>query len=189
MTTARRVHYSYDDYLRALEDSEIKLEYFDGEIYAMAGGTLAHAELGARVISQLSRALGGNCRVFTSDAKVQVEATGLTTFPDATVACGELKNAANDRNALVNPTLLVEVTSRGTEDYDRGEKLSQYRQIPSLKAVLLVSHRAQRVTVLERTANGWSTREVRGGENVVLSDPSLSLSIDELYANVVLDPA
>jgi Uma2 family endonuclease len=189
MTTARRVHYSYEDYLRALEDSEIKLEYFDGEIYAMAGGTLAHAELGARIITQLSRALGSACRVFTSDAKVQVESTGLTTFPDATVACGELRNASNDRNALVNPTLLVEVTSRGTEDYDRGEKLSQYRQIPSLRAVLLVSHRAQRVTVLERSAKGWDAREVRGGEQLELIEPRLTLSVDELYAGVVLDPA
>lgn len=189
MSTARRVHYSYEDYLRALEDSEIKLEYFDGEIYAMAGGTLAHAELGARVIAQLGQALGERCRVFTSDAKVQVEATGLTTFPDATVACAETQNAANDRNALVNPTLLVEVTSKGTEDYDRGEKLSQYRQIPSLKAVLIVSHRSQRVTILERSPSGWGTREVRGGEQVVLQDPKLSISVDALYQGVALDPA
>lgn len=189
MSTARSVHYSYEDYVRALEDSEIKLEYFDGEIYAMAGGTLTHAELGARAIGQLGQALGGGCRVFTSDAKVQVEATGLTTFPDATVACGETRNAANDRNALVNPTILVEVTSKGAEDYDRGEKLSQYRQIPSLKAVLIVSHRSQRVTVIERTAGGWNTREVRAGEHVVLQDPKLSLSVDALYAGVSLDPA
>ena len=87
----------------------------------------------------------------------------------------------------MNPTILVEVTSKGTEDYDRGEKLSQYRQIPSLKAVLLVSHRSQRVTVLERTPTGWNTREVRAGEQVVLQDPKLSLSVDALYAGVALD--
>lgn len=189
MSTARRVHYSYEDYLRALEDSEIKLEYFDGEIYAMAGGTLAHAELGARVISALAQALGGGCRVFTSDAKVQVEATGLTTYPDASIVCGETQNAKNDRNALVNPTLLIEVTSKGTEDYDRGEKLSQYRQIPSLEAVLLISHRSQRVTVVERAASGWTTREVRAGEQLTLQAPKLSLSVDALYAGVALDPA
>lgn len=189
MSSARGVHYSYEDYVRALEDSEIKLEYFDGEIYAMAGGTLAHAELGARVITQLSQGLVGGCRVFTSDAKVQVEATGLTTFPDATVVCGETRNAANDRHALVNPTILVEVTSKGTEDYDRGEKLSQYRQISSLKAVLLVSHRSQRVTILERAPTGWTMREVRGGEYIALQDPKLSLSVDGLYAGLALDPA
>lgn len=189
MSTARRVHYSYDDYLRALEDSDIKLEYFDGEIYAMAGGTLAHAELGARVISSLTAALRGSCRVFTSDAKVQVEATGLTTYPDASVVCGETRNATNDRNALVNPTILIEVTSKGTEDYDRGEKLSQYRQIPSLKFVLLVSHRSARVTIIERTATGWSTREARSGEQVSLAEPALTLSVDALYEGIALDPA
>ena len=189
MSTARRVHYSYEDYLGALEDSGIKLEYFDGEIYAMAGGTLAHAELGARAIAQLTQALGGACRVLTSDAKVQVEATGLATFPDATIACGDLKNAANDRNALVNPAVLIEVTSKGTEDYDRGEKLSQYRQIPSLRAVLLISHRSQRVTVVERGTAGWATREVRAGEQLSLENPKLTLSVDALYRGVALDPS
>ncbi|MBL8956117.1 MAG: Uma2 family endonuclease [Myxococcaceae bacterium] len=187
MSTARRVHHSYEDYLHALEASEIKLEYFDGEVYALAGGTLAHAELGARAIALLTQALGNRCRVLTSDAKVQVEATGLATFPDATVSCGEMRSAANDRNALVNPAVLVEVTSKGTEDYDRGEKLNQYRQIPSLKAVLLVSHRSVRVTVVERTPSGWATREVRASEQVALQDPELSLSVDALYAGIALD--
>ena len=131
--------------------------------------------------------MGATCRVFTSDAKVQVEATGLTTFPDATVACGELLKAANDRNALVNPTVIVEVTSKGTEDYDRGEKLSQYRQLPSLLAVLIISHRSQRVTVVERSSGGWSMREVRAGEQLTLEAPKLTLSVDALYAGIALD--
>jgi Uma2 family endonuclease len=187
MSTARRAHYSYDEYLRALEDSEIKLEYFDGEIYAMAGGSLAHAELGARLITLLSQALGGACRVFTSDAKVQVEATGLTTFPDASVVCGETVNARKDKNALVNPSILVEVTSNSTEDYDRGEKVSQYRQLPSLKAVLIVSHRSLRVTVVERAGDTWTTRELRAGEDLVLKEPRFSVRVDGIFQGIALD--
>jgi hypothetical protein len=80
VTTARRVHYSYDEYLGALEQSGVKLEFCDGEIYAMAGGTPAHAELAASVIRLLGNALRGSCKVYSSDLKVRIEATDLSTL-------------------------------------------------------------------------------------------------------------
>ncbi len=89
VTTARRLHHSYEDYLAALEMSDVKLEYCDGEIYAMAGGTPAHADLAAAAIRLLSNSLLGRCRVSTSDLKLRIEATGLSTFPDVSVVCGE----------------------------------------------------------------------------------------------------
>lgn len=141
MSTARGVHHSYQAYLGALESSSIKLEYLDGEIYAMAGGTPTHADLGAATIAALVRALGPDCRVSTSDLKVRIEETDLSTFPDAVVVCGERTVSSIDPNAVTNPTLLVEVTSPSTEDYDRGEKLRHYKHLGSLKAVLFVSHR------------------------------------------------
>jgi Uma2 family endonuclease len=82
----------------------------------------------------------------------------------------------------------VEVTSRSTEDYDRGDKLSHYKQIPSLKAVLFVSHRSRRVTVIERAPSGWDEREHRAGERVVLHAPDLAFAVDDLYAGIPLDP-
>lgn len=187
MSTARRLHYSYEDYLRVLELSSVKLEYCDGEIYARAGGTPAHADLAAAIIRLLGNALLGRCRVSSSDLKVRVEATDLTTFPDATVVCGERRLAGIDRHAVINPTLLVEVTSPSTEDYDRGEKLSHYKQIPSLVAVLIVSHRRAQVSIVEREAFGWRQCEARAGEEVVLRDPPLRFAVDELYADIALD--
>ena len=94
--------------------SSVKLEYCDGEIYAMAGGTPAHADLAAAAIRLLSNALLGRYRVSTSDLKVRIEATGLSTFPDVTVVCGEREVASVGRNATTNPTLLVEVTSKSS---------------------------------------------------------------------------
>lgn len=138
MTTARRLHYSYEDYLRALESSALKLEYCAGVIYAMADGTLAHAELSVAVSTLLRGRLPKDCSDFSSDAKVRVEATDFAAFPDVSVVCGERLTSPIDANALVNPTLLVEVTSRSTEEYDRGEKLEHYQRLPSLAAVLLV---------------------------------------------------
>ncbi|HEY6558346.1 MAG TPA: Uma2 family endonuclease [Polyangiaceae bacterium] len=187
MSTARRVHYTYDEYLRALEVSGVKLEYCDGEIYAMAGGTPAHADLAAAAIRLLGNALLGTCRVSSSDLKVRIEATDLSTFPHVTVVCGDRRLSSIDANAVTNPTLLVEVTSNSTEDYDRGEKLSHYKQIPSLAAVRLVSHRRQQVTVIERTPDGFEQREARTGDMVELSTPALRFAVDDLYDGITLD--
>lgn len=189
MSTAKRLHYSYEDYLRSLEHSELKLEYCDGVIYAMAGGTPAHAQLSASVIAALARSLPRMCRVATSDLKVRVEASDLSTFPDASVVCGPLATSAVDANAITNPVLLVEVTSKSTEDYDRGDKLSHYKQLPSLQVVLIVSHRSRRITQITRGERGWEEREVRGGEQIVLTSPAISFALDDVYEGIVLDPA
>lgn len=187
MTTARRLHYTYAEYLSALEMSDVKLEYCEGDIYAMAGGTPQHAQLIATVLQLLGSAFRGRCNVYASDLKVRIEATDLSTFPDATVVCGESQVAAIDHLAITNPSLIVEVTSRSTEDYDRGEKLNHYKQIPSLKSVLIVSHRRQQITVFERAGSTWDQREYRSGERLTLHDPELALSVDELYAGITLE--
>jgi Uma2 family endonuclease len=189
MSTARQLRYSYEDYLQTLARSEVKLEYCAGVIYAMAGGTLAHANLAARLIGATSRQLGSTCETFTSDAKVRVEETDFAGFPDASVVCGPVQRAPSDAHALANPSLLIEVTSKSTEAYDRGEKLEHYQRIPALRAVLFVSHRAPRVTLVERTDSGWSTRDFGPGERLALTVPALTLSVDELYAGITLDPA
>jgi Uma2 family endonuclease len=187
VTTARRLHYTYAEYLAALEMSEVRLEYCEGEIYAMAGGTRAHAALIASVIRLLGNAFLSRCVVYASDLKVRIEATDLSTYPDATVVCGESQVAVIDPLATTNPTVLVEVTSKSTEDYDRGEKLNHYKQIPSLKSVLIVSHRRQQITVFERAGSTWEQREYRSGERLTLHDPELALSVDELYAGITLE--
>ena len=107
---------------------------------------------------------------------------------DVSVVCGPQAMSPIDPHALTNPTILVEVTSRSTEDYDRGDKLSHYKQLPSLRAVLFVSHRERRVTVIRRGAEGWEEDERRAGERVVLGEPQLDFAIDDLYAGIELDP-
>lgn len=187
MTTARRLHHSYEEYLRLLELSPARLEYCDGEIFAMAGGTPLHADLSASAIRILGNDLLGKCRVSSSDLKVRIEATDLSTFPDVTVVCGERQVSTLDENAIVNPTVLVEVTSRSTEDYDRGEKLSHYKQIPSLRAVLYLSHKRAQVTVVERADDSWTVREARAGERVSVASIGLELAVDELYQGLKLE--
>ncbi len=189
MSTAKRLHYGYAEYLSSLEMSELKLEYCDGVIYAMAGGPRAHAQLSAAVIVSLHRVLPKSCRLSTSDMKVRVEASDLSTFPDVSVVCGEPIMSSIDPNALTNPTLLVEVTSKGTEDYDRGDRLSHYKQLPSLRVVLFVSHRTRSITRVQRAATGWNEREFRAGEVVSLEAPPITFAVDEVYEGIDLDPS
>lgn len=117
---------------------------------------------------------------------VRVEATDLSTYPDATVVCGEMQTAKIDDNAVTNPTLIVEVTSPSPEDYDRGEKFSHYKQLASLQAVIFVSHKTPRLTVKVRTSKGWEEREYRSGDRLQLEQPEVSVAVDEIYAGVTL---
>lgn len=155
----------------------------------MAGGTITHAALGAAAARVLGIALGSGCRVFSSDLKVRIEASDLSTFPDVTIVCGPYTPSPIDPHAVTNPSLLVEVTSRSTEDYDRGDKLSHYKQLPSLRAVLFVSHRSRRITIVERTERGWAEREVRSGERATLTTPALDIAVYDIYEGIELEPA
>lgn len=186
--SARRVHHSYAEYLALEDHSPTRHEYSGGEIYGMAGRTPDHAALAAALIGLIRSRLPSGCRVFTSDLRVRVEATDLTTYPDAAVVCGRSVRAPDDPNAVVNPILLVEVTSPSTEEYDRGEKLRNYQQLPSLRQVLIVSHREPRVTLLERGDEGhWSSQELGAGTSVSLGCIGASLLVDEIYRDGLED--
>lgn len=186
-TTARRLHYTYEQY-KALEDeSSIRHEYLDGEIYAMAGGSPDHAALAAAVIHLLRAQLPPECRVFTSDLRVRIPATGLSTYPDAAVVCGRTQRASEDPLAVVNPVLLVEVTSKSTEDYDREEKLRHYRHLPSVREILIVSHREAWLTVHRRAGIEWTVTEAREHETVTLDSIASRLLVDDVYRDGLED--
>jgi Uma2 family endonuclease len=180
MSTARRYRNSYADYLRLEGESPLKLEYADGEIYAMAGGTPDHAALAMQLVRLLANVLPRECRVFSSDLKVRVRATDLAAYPDLSIVCGGIERADDDPNAITNPRFIVEVTSPSTEEYDRGDKLSQYKQCASLQAVLLISHRRKQVTVVSRSGATWVDREVRAGERVEIGK-EIAFDVSELY--------
>jgi Uma2 family endonuclease len=187
-TAARQVHYTYAEYLALEEESSTRHEYLDGEIYAMAGGTPDHAALAAAIISLISRRLPAGCRVFTSDLRVRVPATGLSTYPDAAVVCGKTVRAADDPLAVSNPVLLVEVTSASTENYDRGEKLRHCQQLESLREIVVVSHREPRVTVVSRQADRtWASSDARSGESFTIATAGSSVAVDDVFRDGLED--
>lgn len=180
-TTARRLHYTYDQYAALEGESSIRHEYLDGEIYAMAGGSPDHAALAAAVIGLLRGRIPPGCRVFTSDLRIRIPASGLSTYPDAAVVCGRTQRASDDALAVVNPVVLVEVTSTSTEEYDRGEKFRHYQQLPTVREVLFVSHREPLLTLHRREGSVWETSEARSGQTITLSSLAADLSVDDIY--------
>jgi Uma2 family endonuclease len=176
-------HYTLEEYLALEEYSNVKHEYLDGVIYAMAGGTPEHGAMCMRIGAALIAQLGGRrCSVFSSDVRVRVTPTGLDTYPDLSVVCGEAQRDTQDRNALVNPIAIVEVTSPSTEDYDRGEKLEHYRQISSLRHVVLVSHRREQIEVWTRDeAGAWAATIAESGQRAALPAIGCSLDVEQIY--------
>jgi Uma2 family endonuclease len=167
---AHRIRYSWSDYLALEETSNVRHEFLDGQIYGMAGGTPEHAALKAALTGLLfSQIRRGTCRAHDSDLRVRVLETGLATYPDITVVCGPSERDPQDANAVTNPTLIVEVLSASTEDYDRGDKFEHYKRLPSLKEYVLVSHSERVVEAWSRQPNGsWSQRLAKDGEQVRL---------------------
>lgn len=183
MQLAPRHQYSFQDYLELEEVAGTRHEFYDGEIYAMAGGSPEHAAMGAAVTAILGRQLGsGPCRVYSSDLRLRVVATGLATYPDVAVICGRSERDASSRTHVINPKVLVEVLSPSTASYDRGEKLQHYRQIPSLEAVVLIDHEAPRIELWTRGPQGWTARPFSSGDVVPLEAIGCTLPLDEVYA-------
>lgn len=182
----RRHRFTYRDYVELEEASNTKHEYLDGEIYAMAGGTPQHAALAVALAAQLyNQTRGGPCRVYSSDLRVRVLATGLATYPDVTVVCGEVERDPESPVTATNPKLVIEVTSPSTQEFDRGEKREHYEQIPSAEAIVIVAHDEQRIEVWTRSEAGWS-HDVHESGSVGLPSVSTVLDVDEVYAGIDL---
>lgn len=182
-----RQEYTYAEYLRLeAEHPQTKHEFLDGMVWAKAGGTPDHAALAMSIGAMLSEQLRGKpCRVYGSDLRLRVLATGLATYPDVAVICDKQEADPDDPagNTLVNPKVLVEVLSPSTEKYDRGEKLAHYKTIPSLEHVVLVAHDASRLEVWTREGGRWSVDLVKEGEVAMLPAIGCSLPVSEVYRN------
>jgi Uma2 family endonuclease len=180
---AHRVHYSRADYLALEASSNVKHEYLEDQIYAMAGGTPEHAALAAAAIGLLFPQLrAGRCRAHDADLRVRVLSTGLATYPDVTVVCGPRALDPNDPHAVTNPTLLVEVLSPSTEEYDRGDKFDHYKRVPSLQEYVIVSHRERLIEVWTRgEGDSWTRRAAHDGEVAELESIGAKLDVRELY--------
>jgi len=179
---APRHRYTFEEYLELEQVAGTRHEFYDGEIYAMAGGTPEHAAIAATVTAILARQLISPCRVYSSDLRLRVLATGLATYPDVTVICGPSERDPASSTHVTNPKLIVEVLSKGTADYDRGEKLQHYQRIASLACVVLVDHESARIETWTRVDTGWKQAAFAEGDVVALDAVACTLAVTEVLA-------
>lgn len=183
-----------EEYLELEKTSEIRHEYIDGEIYAMAGGTEAHNLISLNVAIALRSGLKNSlCRTFMSDMKVHLQGKEKEKhkrkyfYPDVMVCCDgktELTRSSND-----NPTLIVEVLSKSTEAFDRGDKFSFYRSIASLQEYILVSSHKYSVDYFRRgESNLWVLESYQGlDKKLYLKSLGFEVSLAEIYENIVFE--
>jgi Uma2 family endonuclease len=164
-------------------------EYFDGEVYGMAGGTLSHGRIGLNIGATLrSHVRGKGCTTFNSDCKVGITEHGPFTYPNISVSCDDGDRSA--QNFIQSPCLIIEVLSPSTEAYDRGGKFKLYRSLSSLQEYVLVGSESQSVEVFRRKASGsWEFMAYGEGDEVTLSSIDLTVAIGVFYEDVVLVPA
>jgi Uma2 family endonuclease len=179
------------EYLALERRAEIKSEFFEGEMFAMSGGTRLHSLISTNLAREFGNRLKDHrCVPYNADLRVKVMATGLLTYPDLSVVCGEPRLLDDEMDTLLNPTVVVEVLSDSTEGYDRGKKFKNYRQIPSLREYLLVSQKEPRIEQFIRQESGfWLLREAAGIE-ATLELPSLQITValGEVFAKVEFTP-
>ena len=181
---------SPEEYLALERVSEIRHEYLDGVVYAMAGETPEHSticfNLGGLIHAQLR---GKPCRGFSPNMKVRTGLSGLFAYPDLAVVCGEPVYHDDRRDVLANPTVIFEVLSPSTEAYDRGEKFLRYRShLASLKEYVLVAQHKPYIEIFSRQQDdSWLLTEVDGlNGKIHLESIDCHLSLAEIYAGIVL---
>ncbi len=178
-----------EEYLEIERKAEFKSEYYNGEMFAMAGTTINHGRLATDLTIILGQQLQGRgCHIHGSDIRVRVRSADLYTYPDLSVVCGT--DEIEEEN-LLNPTLIVEVLSPSTEAYDRGRKFEYYRCIESLREYLLIAQDRMQVDLFTKQADErWLlTSASKPEETVELHSIGCQVPLATLYARVTLEPA
>lgn len=180
--------YTPEEYLALEASAAYKSEYFQGEIFAMAGGSSNHNLIAVNIASALNVGLDqAPCRVYGSDMRLLVEANGLYTYPDVMVVCGKPQFLKGRNDTVINPILIVEVLSPSTHAYDRVKKFSMYREIDSLRGYLLVDSEQVHVTYLERASRRgrWFIEMLDRAEAVVnMKAIDCELALSRMYSKV-----
>lgn len=185
MSALPKKYYSPEEYLALERAAEYKSQYYAGEIFAMAGGSPRHNLISTNVIGELRALLKGRpCKVYPSDQRLKIPATGSYTYPDVSVVCGEAQ--FDDEDLLLNPILLVEILSESTEAHDRGKKFEHYMRIPSFREYLLIAQDRCRIEHYVKQDGGmWSFSVVSDLQgSIELPTLNCQLSVAEVYYQI-----
>ena len=189
MASVPKPYLTPEEYLHRERKAEFRSEYYRGETFAMAGASANHNLIVGNCVLTLGLQMKKKpCRVYPSDLKLRIEATGLYTYPDLSVVCGEPQLESDAGDVLLNPVVIVEVLSESTEAYDRGKKFEHYRTIPTLRHYVLISQDRHSIDCFSlHDDEMWSLKSCQGLEGKVTLDAiDGELAASEVYAKVTL---
>lgn len=191
MSAETKHRYSLEEYLALERESDARHEFWNGEIFAMSGGTLAHERI-MRNVGNLSQAqLGGRgCEVFGSNMQIKVPSAPPYRYADGSIVCGKTEvERFNGNDLLLNPVLVYEVLSPSTEAYDRGDKFTHYKSIASLKeCVLIAQHRPHITHFVKQDDGSWSYSETNELDaSIHLPSVGVRLTLSDVYQDVEFD--
>ena len=192
VTTQPNSRITPEEYLALERNAEIKSEYFDGEMFAMSGATREHTQIAANITAQFdNQFMDRPCEVYPLEMRTKVAATGLYTYPDLAVVCGEPRFEDAYMDTLVNPDLIIEILSRSTESYDRGKKFAHYRNVDSLREYVLVAQTECRIERFCRQDDGnWLYSENTDPDgSIELTSVACRLSLSRVYHKVDFERA
>jgi Uma2 family endonuclease len=190
-SAALKKRYSPQEYLAIERQADSKSEYLDGIIVAMAGASRAHNLIGGNLNREIGTQLKNRpCETYSTDMRVLISQTGLYTYPDVAVVCGEILFLDDKQDTLLNPTVIIEVLSPTTESYDRDQKFAHYRRLASLREYVLVAQHEVLVVRYLRQGDDWLPTEFRSMDDTLsLASIDCHLPLREIYAKIVFPEA
>ena len=190
MDVQHKTYLTPEQYLAIERRAETKSEYLDGEMFAMSGASRNHNLIVVNLAREISSQLRNRpCEAYSTEQRVRILVTGLYTYPDVVVVCGEPQFEDEELDTLLNPTLLIEVLFSSTETYDRGKKFEHYQTLPSLSEYVLVSQTEPRIEqFLRQERNRWLLTTATGIEaRIDLPSIQCELALAEVYLKVAFD--
>lgn len=178
---------SIGEYLEMEKAADEKHEYYQGEVFAMSGAKVPHNIFSGNLFGDLFNKLKGKkCKPFNSDQRIHIPANTLFTYPDISIICGEVITLNNDDYNVLNPTVIAEVLSKSTKNYDRGEKFKLYRDIQTLKEYILIDSESIHAEVFRLNDSGhWELEEYKTHEDVIIIKAiQETFSLAEIYEGV-----
>jgi Uma2 family endonuclease len=188
MIPPEKKYISVEEYLESEIHSLEKHEYYNGEIFAMAGATVEHNRIVSNSLVELGIKLKDkNCVPYASDLRIKAEQSRLYTYPDISIICGEIQKSDDKFDTVTNPTVLIEVLSESTKDYDRGTKFLMYRNIPSLQEYILIdSTGATKVEKYSKNNDGtWQLSDYEKISDIIeLKSVGIEIVVEDIYRGV-----
>ena len=186
MATQPVTYLTPEQYLEIERAAEFRSEYLNGEMFAMSGATARHNVIVNSLGRILYPQLKGRWQYYTTDLRLLIPATGLYTYPDLMVICGEVEFSGDRQDIVTNPSFIAEILSKSTADYDRGGKFVHYRSIPGLADYMIVAQDSVRVEHYTRQPDGsWVLREYSSlGDIVRLASVDAEVSLSSVYEDV-----